>query len=124
MTTDKLGFYRNYKEQVDMERKDLLRTQDNWLLTREERTAINNAMPPEAKYGEAFKEIAQAQVDKVKLYLSNPEVREDIANQLEIFTRSLLLDGELLVDNQAKLVGKEHLLSWAAKIIDIIKGGL
>ena len=96
---------------------------DDLLLTPEERTAINNAMPSEAKYGEVFEAIAREQVDKVKLCIDSPEVREDIADQLEIFTRSLLHDGERLVDNQTTLVGKENLLLWADQIITIIKGG-
>jgi len=50
------------------------------------------------------------------------QLREDIADQLEIFTRSLLHDGERLVDNQTKLVGKENLLLWADQIIAVIKG--
>ena len=42
------------------------------LLTKEERTAINDAMPPDAKYGDVFEAIAKAQKD-----LTYPEAFED-----------------------------------------------
>ena len=36
------------------------------LISREEMKTINNAQPPEAKYGDVFKAIAQAQLDDIQ----------------------------------------------------------
>uniref|UniRef100_A0A6M3JHZ1 Uncharacterized protein n=1 Tax=viral metagenome TaxID=1070528 RepID=A0A6M3JHZ1_9ZZZZ len=41
------------------------------VLSNEEMRAINNAMPPEAKYGDVFKAIAQAQLNKDREQLAN-----------------------------------------------------
>jgi len=53
------------------------------LLSKEEMTAINNAQPSEAKYGDVFKAIAQAQRDKdYKAIMESRPTEEEIKIRL------------------------------------------
>ncbi len=55
-------------------------------LTDKEMKAINNAMPPEAKYGDVFKSIAQAQLESCEREAEAElkKVKEEIGKQLGI----------------------------------------
>jgi len=53
-----------------------MKEENNLLLTADERRAINDAMPPEARYGDVFEAIAKAQLAKIR---NSPKLREKIA---------------------------------------------
>jgi hypothetical protein len=58
------------------------------LLTKEQRTAINTAMPENAKYGEVFEKIAEAQRDAdLLVYQKREEYHKDLLAQMIAHTR-------------------------------------